>query len=141
MHKKVWTRIKRAVQKCMAAEGPASPEATELHVAHRQFTRDFKGRAGTRAVLTETLASVTIPAAMKAAMDRGAGNTAAVWLPIDADWGRELADTIQLCLPQGWQRHKADTGEQESLKQVQLNLPFKKADVFRKILKKQTQTV
>lgn len=74
MHKKAWTRIKRAVQKRTAAEGPASPEATGLHIAHRQFTWDFKGRAGTGAVLTQTLASVTIPAAMEASMDRGAGN-------------------------------------------------------------------
>lgn len=73
MHKKAWTRIKRAVQK-RTAEGPASPEATGLHVAHRQFTWDFKGRAGTGAALTQTLASVTIPAAMEASMDRGAGN-------------------------------------------------------------------
>lgn len=92
MHKKAWTRIKRAVQKCMAAEGPASPEATELHVAHRQFTRDFKGRAGTRAALTETMPSVTIPAAMEAAVDRGAGNTAAEWLSINTYRGTELAD-------------------------------------------------
>lgn len=44
--------------------------------------------------------------------------------------------SFQLCLPQAWQTYKADTREQEPLQQVQLNLPFKKADVFRKILKK-----
>lgn len=71
LHKKAWTRIKRAVQKHMAAEGPPSPEASELHVAHSQFTRDFKGRAGTRATLTQMLASVTTPVAMEAGKDRG----------------------------------------------------------------------
>ncbi|KAL2306664.1 hypothetical protein Nmel_004593 [Mimus melanotis] len=55
-------------------KGTGFTRSYKLHVAHRQFTRDFKGRAGTRAALTEMLASVTIPAAMGAAMDRGAGN-------------------------------------------------------------------
>ena len=73
-HKKSWTGIKQAVQKSLAAEGPSLPEATELHVAHKRFTWDFKGRAGTRAVLTQTLACVTILAAMEAGMDGGAEN-------------------------------------------------------------------
>jgi len=48
--------------------------ATELHIAHKRFTWDFKSRAGTRAALTQTLARVTIPAAVEATVDRGAGN-------------------------------------------------------------------
>lgn len=71
VHRKVWTGITKVVQKSLSAEGPCSPVATELHVAHEQFTRDFKGQAGTRAVLTQTLTSVTIPAAMEVGMDLG----------------------------------------------------------------------
>lgn len=71
IHKKAWTRIEKAVQKSLAAEGPGSPEATELHVAHERFKWDFKGRAGTRAALARTLASVTIPAAMEAGVYEG----------------------------------------------------------------------
>lgn len=144
LHKKAWTRIKRAVQKGMAAGGPPSPEDTELHVAHRQFTRDFKGRAGTRAALTQMLASVTIPAAVEAGVDRDAGKPQqpCSYQSIPIEGAQNRLTSIGLWLPQGWQGRKADTAEQvkESLQQVQLNLLFKKADVFRKILKKQTQT-
>lgn len=46
---------------------PAARSSQAVHT-------DFKGRAGTRDVLTQMLASVTIPAAMEAHMDSGAGN-------------------------------------------------------------------
>ncbi|XP_009473936.1 PREDICTED: proline-rich nuclear receptor coactivator 1 [Nipponia nippon] len=65
MHKKAWTGIKKAVQRSLAAEGPGSPVATELHAAYKRFTGDSKGRA----LPTQTLASVTVPAAMDAAAD------------------------------------------------------------------------
>lgn len=47
--------------------------------------------------------------------------------PIPIVEAQNRPTSIQLCLPQGWQRHKADTMEQESLQEVQLNLPFKKS--------------
>lgn len=134
VHKKAWTRIKRAVEKRTAAEGPASPEATELPVAPRDSHGISRARLPPKLHWHRRWQASPLLQQCRLLWTGG-------W-QLQQPWGYQPIPTVGaqnrltstgLCLPQGWQRHKADTRQQESLQQVQLNLPFKKADVFRKI--------
>lgn len=118
----------------MATEGPGSPVATEMPVAHKQFTRDFKGRAGADTDAGKRHHSCS----NRARYGQGwAANHSsyAVSVSVSPVVAQNRLAWFQPCLPQGWQMYKADTWEQEPLHPARWSLPFKQVGAFRQILK------